>query len=433
MKNNNQGRKTRQLARLVEELKVKMADKNSSLGTIHQLKLRIKFLLKELIGFIETHHLKRILGALAVVFGFTATSKAQVFSAPVQNPFGLTQPAVQSYLSFPEFADLDNDGDLDILCGGYNANFQYYQNTGSATAPVFAAPVADPFGLSDIQYLAAPALGDLDNDGDLDLLVGEYYGNLNYYENIGTSAAPNFAAPISVPFGLTNTYNFAFPSFVDLDNDGDLDLLVGDANSDQQYFENTGTASLPAFAAPVSNPFGLQTSYGIAIPELADLDHDGDFDLVIGAYAGAFQYVENIGTVNNPAFSNPLANPFGLTPTYYFNFPAIADLDNDGDVDILVAEYYGVFQYFQNIDPTTSLDEISLQGSISPNPMGDFTNFDFDNQIQTAEFINLSGQVVLTVNKPGKNVDVSSLESGIYLVKCTNAEQQSAIVKLQKL
>ncbi|MBM3264708.1 MAG: VCBS repeat-containing protein, partial [candidate division Zixibacteria bacterium] len=87
------------------------------------------------------------------------------------------------YSSAPAFVDLDKDGDLDLLSGEYYGNFHYFENTGSSSAPAFSATQTNPFGLVDVGYSSAPAFGDLDNDGDLDLLSGEYYGNFRYFEN----------------------------------------------------------------------------------------------------------------------------------------------------------------------------------------------------------------------------------------------------------
>lgn len=431
MKNNHHSRKKRQLSRLIEELQLKMDVSGQSPGMIHRIKLRIKFLLQELSGFVSKHQLKRMLGAFAIVFGFAASSNAQVFTAAVQNPFGLTPPVIE--FQFPEIADLDNDGDLDILVGQYYGGFQYYENTGSAAAPAFAAPISNPFGLVSTQYLDIPALADLDNDGDLDLLTGEYYGNMSYHENIGTASAPSFAAPVALPFGLVATYELALPDFADLDNDGDMDLIVGEAYANLQYFENTGTASAPSFAAPQMNPYGLATGYGLATPEFADLDNDGDQDLLIGAYYGNFEYYMNTGTASNPVFVGPTTNPFGLTQTYYNAFPAAADLDGDGDLDLMVSEYYGTFEYFENVEPTTSIEEIAINGSIDPNPFTDVVNFNFDQDVVHAEFVNLAGQTVLTVENPAVNVDVSSLDQGVYIVKCAHLNDRRSTYKLQKL
>jgi hypothetical protein len=86
------------------------------------------------------------------------------------------------------------------------------------------------------------------------------------------------------------------------------------------------------FAPPQLNPFGLEPdSVSFAAPVFADIDNDSDFDLFTGNYGGVMQFYENIGTDVAPAFAAPVINPFGLVQTNYYNFPAIADLDNDGD------------------------------------------------------------------------------------------------------
>jgi hypothetical protein len=79
-------------------------------------------------------------------------------------------------------------------------------------------------------------------DGDFDAFVGDENGNLYYFENTGTPTAPEFAAPALNSFGLevgAGPVGRIVPAFVDIDNDGDFDLFVGDENGDLWFYENT--------------------------------------------------------------------------------------------------------------------------------------------------------------------------------------------------
>jgi len=140
------------------------------------------------------------------------------FSAPINNPFNLTDVG---YLAKPTFADIDGDGDLDAFVGNSNGNTLFYRNMGTASAPSFAAPpVTNPFGLMNVGLDAAPTLVDIDNDGDLDAFVGNYYGNTLFYRNTGTASAPSFAPPVTNPFGLMNVGLYAAPTLVHLARKG---------------------------------------------------------------------------------------------------------------------------------------------------------------------------------------------------------------------
>jgi hypothetical protein len=155
------------------------------------------------------------------------------------------------------------------LVGEKNGNTLYFQNTGSVSAASFAAPLTYTFGLSDVGNYAAPTFADLDGDGDLDALVGNRDGNTLYFKNIGSATAASFAAPLTNPFGLSDVGFLASPSLADLDGDGDLDTLVANDAGNLRYFQNTGSASAASFTTPLTNPFGLSEVGYLATPAFA--------------------------------------------------------------------------------------------------------------------------------------------------------------------
>jgi hypothetical protein len=125
--------------------------------------------------------------------------------------------------SAPTFGDLDGDGDLDLVVGNNNGNLFTVTNTGTAAAPAFTAPVQ--IGTIDVGHFSAPTLGDLDGDGDLDIAGGNNNGNLFTITNTGTAATPAFGAPVQIA-GFDLGHYFA-PTLGDLDGDGDLDIVAG--------------------------------------------------------------------------------------------------------------------------------------------------------------------------------------------------------------
>jgi len=226
------------------------------------------------------------LGAMAVSFAaFTLDMEveAQNFAPYQKDPFGLTF----TFSSYVAPADLDDDGDIDILHAHnwYIGGIWYYENVGTPTAPAFSLR-ANPYNLTNLGYWAHPTFGDLDGDGDFDLIYG-IYGSLFYRENTGTPTSPFFGSVQQNPFGLISFGGFgtfSAPTFGDLDGDGDLDILTGGVTF--KYFENTGTPTSPAFAAVQTNPFGLTNLaggyYWGSTRSLGDLDQDGDLYLIGG-------------------------------------------------------------------------------------------------------------------------------------------------------
>ncbi|MEA5451518.1 Ig-like domain-containing protein [Leptolyngbya sp. CCNP1308] len=314
------------------------------------------------------------------------------FNAPIANPFGLRNiidilpDPRNAYFSDPVFADIDGDSDLDLFVGytinSIPAGVFFFRNDGTATAPSFAAPVNNPFGLVDVttpgrfRTYASPTFADIDGDGDLDLFVGDYYGGTTFFQNIGTSTAPSFAAPVLNPFGLSSVGDWNKSTFADIDGDGDFDAFIGDSAGNTLYFQNTGTRTAPSFAAPVTNPFGLSdltASVDYAAPTLADVDGDGDLDAFIGEDDGNTFFFQNTGTRTAPSFAAPVANPFGLSDVGFWSTPTFADLDNDGDLDAFIGDLLGDTRFFENTANDPSLSVAAGNNAVEPSTPGSFT------------------------------------------------------------
>ena len=263
-----------------------------------------------------------------------------------------------------QFADLDFDGDLDLLNGAFNGQLTYFLNTGTSVAPTWLAQTggANPFNGVDVGYHARPTLADIDGDGDLDAYIGEGFGgSMRFYRNTGSATSPAFTQETggANPFnGITWKY-VADPTLADFDGDGDYDLMIAaedginpDPDTSFRFWRNTGTATAPVFAEQLgaNNPLNGVDVGNSNNAIFADIDNDEDLDLVSGFDNGQLRYFRNTGTAIAPVFveQTGAANPFnGIDVGYQAAMPSFADLDGDGDLDLIMDGYSGV-RYWQN-------------------------------------------------------------------------------------
>ena len=124
----------------------------------------------------------------------------------------------------PELADLDGDGDMDLMVGQSGGGIAYFRNEGNAEEPDFKL-MEDAFPGVEARHRSAPALYDADGDGDLDLFLGSKVEGILFFRNTGDSGNPEFTKEL-LPFSFTVT-QFAAPLFADLDGDGVAEFLSG--------------------------------------------------------------------------------------------------------------------------------------------------------------------------------------------------------------
>ena len=251
--------------------------------------------------------------------------------------------------SIPVLIDLDGDADLDLLIGNRvdpgvltASRIHLFENVGHPGAAAFRS--REPLALGN-SFHNAPAFGDLDGDGDLDILLGSWDPELQYLENRGTGERARFEVADSDIARLSRGSN-AVPALGDLDGDGDLDLLVGEASGTVNHFENTGNPRSPRFELRSEAYLGIDVGRRSA-PLLRDLDLDGDLDLAIGTESAGIAYYENRGSVSRAEFEEA-PSPFPEQDELPdMSAPAMGDLDGDGRAELIVGGMGGGLHYFR--------------------------------------------------------------------------------------
>ncbi len=245
--------------------------------------------------------------SLYVITNIGTLSNPDMDNINIINQFPINDPIVSAGLNMPTFSDIDLDNDKDlfvtVLSGAYGYqlinNFYYYNyhnNTYDYVTNEFLKTI-DLF--SDIY----PTFVDIDNDQDLDLFIGTdvdfnsfpYSGKVNFFENINNNSHPIWEL-VDPQFLGGNIGNNLALSFGDIDNDNDYDLVVGDFNGYIQLFLNTGTSNNPEFVFH-ENILNIDLS-GYSVPKLFDINNDSDLDLIVGELNGNISLYRNIGSIS---------------------------------------------------------------------------------------------------------------------------------------
>jgi len=197
----------------------------------------------------------------------------------------------------PALVDLDGDRDLDLVVGLADGSLVYFQNDGDILSSAFNETALSTIDGISVSGRAAPVFGDLDKDGDLDLILGSTDGSVTFYLNNGTVLNPDFVEQSSTenPFDGFGVAANSYPAMGDIDSNGTLDVLVGAADGSVKYLSNTGTVIAPVFTELTGDTsFLSDLNFGAnAAPSLGDIDGDTDVDLMVGSADGTFTFYLN--------------------------------------------------------------------------------------------------------------------------------------------
>ncbi|MBK8722068.1 MAG: T9SS type A sorting domain-containing protein [Saprospiraceae bacterium] len=278
-----------------------------------------------------------------------------------------------------------------------------------------------------------PTFGDLDSDGDLDLIVGKNSGKLLYYENIvGFGSIMKFK-PFVPDYYSIDVGNHSKPQIIDINDDGLSDLLIGEQNGNLNYYKNIGVKGNPLFSKDSSitnygkirilNPYPMTSPDGYSAPFLVKGKNKKNL-LYVGTITGAIYQYEQ---VSKDSFA--LINSFfGKIKEGWNTSIFVNDLNNDNRYDFFIGNYRGGISSFTS-DILIGNSELevnkSLNFTINPNPSKGLFKIQFtENNNAKLKVIDLYGKILMNKNIFDDNLelDLSTYPNGIYFIQVENKE-----------
>ena len=295
------------------------------------------------------------------------------------------------------YVDFDGDGDQDLVIGvgdwhdygwddAYNSRGEWtrgplrgflylVRNEGSDEKPKWAKRTLIEADSRPIEVFGwpSPSVADFDNDGDLDILCGEFLDGFTFFENVGTRTKPSYRNRGRVRTRenghLKLNLQMSVPVAIDWDGDGWLDLVCGDEDGRVAIIRNSGEPGI-LFEQPkyFQQEADRLKCGALATPFCVDWDLDGDEDILSGNTAGYVEFFENLGIPDgkdSPRWAPPVqlvagghviriqAGPNGsiqgpCEAKWGYTTFTVADWDHDGLADIVLNSIWGEVLWYRN-------------------------------------------------------------------------------------
>jgi hypothetical protein len=364
--------------------------------------------------------------------------------------------------SYPMFYDYDRDGKPDLFIGsdGYyqsNGTFKsylsYYRNTSTASgSPELTEQTRDFLGLGSQNLQgAAPAFGDLNNDGKDDLAIGLNDGTILLYLNtaVSNSMQPVWVAASTPKVMFANgtktvdVGSYAAPFIYDIDKDGKPDLLCGSQTGHLYFYKNVSTTPGQLDLDSITNKLGaIKISdggnfYSYSTPFIGKIDNSGKNYMLIGSVSGTIYNYDGFQ-------AGSTAVPYTRIDSGYQGIRAgeraavtVADVDGDGKYEMVVGNTLGgVKMYRQTSVGISKGDRQSGDRSVKvyPNPAKDVVNIAWEPTFAQSDvritITSVTGQVlavyVVPVNQTSLQIKTEELPAGVYYCNVQSGLRRSA-------
>jgi hypothetical protein len=398
-----------------------------------------------------------------------------------QNDFLQNMTFDMGLASAPCFADVNGDGYPDLLVASWGgaANDKSRDHIalyiGDKAKHTFT-PVNDDFlnlGTTNTVHRIAPAAGDLDGDGKADLAMGNELGNISFYKGMGPGTSKQYYNDAfvmktqtlqcldiktgqMVPIHISNDTK---PAIVDIDGDGKADLLVGYGgnliHASLAYYKNTGNDGdgIPQFQL-ITTTFGNIDAVANTAPCVADFDHDGKPDLIMGTKSNGIHYyhdiTDHVDTLvpRDSLFKNMTTGLFdGQNQLGYFLSPAAAQLNGDSIPDLMIGTVRGGLYYMSSINDgyrwlgsrvglAENIQPELMKGTVFPNPASTSLTFKYQDAPE-GERVNMIisdilGRQVITrsiILQSGgqQQFDLQNISNGLYIFNVMNSNGQNLL------
>jgi hypothetical protein len=356
--------------------------------------------------------------------------------------------------SFPISIDENGDGKKDLLIGtqGYYqgnalvAKLTLYRNISTSAVPVYSLITRDYANVASQNLsFVIPTAGDIDGDGDVDVLVGTLSGQIHWLKNSGGAGnACNFSQFITNAFTFTTSSAVAAPQLFDLDGDNLLDLIIGGKNGRLSFYKNTGTTTAPSFSVVTNNLGGVDVKGdpylfgldGFAVPYF--YKENTTTLAMVGSVTGTlWHYLVPSGATGN--FTKLSEGLSGLNEGSQSSV-LYEDLDGDSKRDLMVGNGAGGLSYYSSSSPYVGIASQSISERdvlLFPNP----TNAVLQLQPKAGttkvqiDIYDYSGRILISENFSGSPVviDCSGLAKGMYIARISLTAGDATTVNFQRI